>query len=213
MDDNGDLYVQSAGAILWFKAGADQSQQALFMEGMAGVTHWPRKGVYASIASSARVWHGLIGFGWQPRNGDPIAVWPRLGFPEGRLKAPHAIAAAPDGRIWVLDAWPRVQAFQPDGQLNLHAVPQFTPSRSFQPVDLDISPAGEAMVVEPRWLHRLSTAGQPLQSLRLRSGVDEYWGSAVQMRDQGRRLTVLDSAGPALRHYGITPPSCPSAAT
>lgn len=204
VDDNGDLYVQSAGAILWFKSGADQSQQALFMEGMAGVTHWPRKGVYASIASASRVWHGLIGFGWQPRNGDPIATWPRLGFPEGRLKAPHAIAAAPDGRIWVLDAWPRVQAFDADGRLSLHAVPQFTPNRAFQPVDLDVSPAGEALVVEPQWLHRLNSAGQPLQSLRLRAGVDAYWGTAIQMRDQGRRMTVLDSNGPALRHYGIT---------
>lgn len=204
VDDNGDLYVQSAGAILWIKSGATDSQQALFMEGMKGVAHWPRKGVFASIASSARVWHGLIGFGWQPRSGDAIAVWPRLGFPEGRLKAPHAIHAGVDGKIWVLDAWPRLQAFQPDGSLALHFVPQFTPSRPFQPTDLTVSPAGEPMVVEARWLHRLSTAGQPLQSLRLRSGVTEQWATAIQLRDQGRRLTVLDSAGPALRHYGIT---------
>ncbi|MFI0608037.1 MAG: VWA domain-containing protein [Anaerolineae bacterium] len=204
VDDNGDLYIQSAGAILWFKSGETDSQQALFMEGMMGVAHWPRKGVFATIASTARVWHGVIGFGWQPRNGDAIAVWPRLGFPEGRLKAPHAIHAAVDGRIWVLDAWPRLQAFQPDGSLSLHVVPQFTPSRPFQPVDLTVSPAGEPLVVEPRWLHRLSMLGQPLQSLRLRSGVTEQWATAIQLRDQGRRVTVLDSAAPALRHYGIT---------
>ncbi len=204
VDDNGDLYVQSAGAILWIKSGMTDSQQALFMEGMKGVTHWPRKGVFATIASSARAWHGIIGFGWQPRNGDAIAVWPRLGFPEGRLVAPHAIHAGIDGRIWVLDAWPRLQAFQPDGTPADHLVPQFTPSRSFQPIDLTVSPAGEPMVVEARWLHRLSPTGLPLQSLRLRAGVTEQWATAIQLRDQGRRLTVLDSAAPALRHYGIT---------
>ncbi len=204
VDEDGGLYVQSARAILWYPAGEVVSRQAMYRDGLAGLTHWPRKGVVATVVDEQRTWHGLIAFDWKPADGERIWDRPYLGFPQGRFHEPRAVHAGADGQIYVLDAWPRVQAFDTRGQPSLQRVPGLAPTRLFEPVDLTATAAGALYVVEPRHLTQLAPDGAVLASLRLRRGNTEQWGTAIGLHDAGRRVGLLDSAGSQMLDYGIT---------
>lgn len=204
VDDDGGLYVQSRRAILWYEAGSAISRQAMYRDGLVGVTHWPRKGVVGTVVDEPRTWHGLIAFAWRPRDGERIWDWPYLGFPPGRLNAPSAVQAGADGRIYVLDGWPRIQAFAPDGRLLAQRVPSLAPARRFEPVDIAVSADGAMLVAEPRHITQLAPDGTTASSLRLQRGTTELWGTAIALRGGGDRVTLLDSAQATTLDYGVT---------
>jgi hypothetical protein len=102
-----------------FQAGKQDSTQALYYKGLTGVAVTSRQGVFGAVARDARdprdrTFHGVVRWPWRPQNVSPTAEWPLLGYPIGRLNGPLAISAGGDGRLWVLDRWPRAQAFAPD---------------------------------------------------------------------------------------------------
>lgn len=204
VDENGDLYVQSRKALLWYTAGETVSRQALYLDDLQGVAILTGNAIYATRADDARDWHGVVAWAWRPREGVVAAEWPLLNYPPGRLNRPHAVHAGADGRIWVLDGWPRVQAFAPDGTPQVQWRPRLTPQRLFEPVDIAVDDRGEALVGEPTWLSRLRGDGTLSNTLRLRRGRDTYWLTALAGHADRRRLTMLDSAGIAAREYGVT---------
>lgn len=203
-DENGDLYVQSRKALLWYTAGETVSRQALYLDDLQGVAILTGNAIYASRADDARDWHGIVAWAWRPREGVVAAEWPLLNYPPGRLNRPHAIHAGADGRIWVLDGWPRVQAFGTDGVPQAQWRPRLTPQRLFEPVDIAVNARGEALVGEPTWLSRLRADGTLSNTLRLRRGRDTYWLTALAGHAGGRRLTLLDSTAVTAREYGVT---------
>jgi len=205
VDDTGDLYVQSRRAVLWYAAGElTASRQAMYRDDLQAVAILPLKSVWATVASDARAWHGAVAYPWRPRDGNPAREWPLLGYPPGRFNAPHAIHAGEDGLVWVLDGWPRLQGFAADGTLRRQIVPSLTPQRLFEPVDIGVAASGEMLVGEPTWLLRLLPDGTVTNTVRLRRGTVSYWLTGLALRDDGRRVTVLDSAAVTAREYGVT---------
>ena len=204
VDEDGGLYVQSRRAILWYEAGSAISRQAMYRDGLTGVTHWPRKGVVGTVVDEPRTWHGLIAFAWRPRDGERLWDWPYLGFPQGRFSAPNAVQAGADGRIYVLDGWPRIQAFTADGRPAAQWVPALAPARRFEPVDIAVAADGRMLVAEPRHVTQLAPDGTTSSSLRLQRGSTELWATAIALRGGGDRVTLLDSAETTALDYGIT---------
>lgn len=204
VDETGDRYVQARTAILWYPAGEIASRVAMYRDDLRGVAVLARKGVFATVASDARAWHGVAVYGWRPRDGYAVAEWPLLGFPPGRFKAPHAIQAGRDGHIWVLDAWPRLQWFDPEGRPLGQRTPNLTPQRAFEPVDLVAAASGELLVGEPGWILRLAPGGAVIGAQRLRRGTTSYWLTALVDHPAHERLTMLDSNGRSARVYGVT---------
>lgn len=206
VDVLGDLYVQSAGAILWYPAGAATSRQAMYYDGMQGVALHTRHGVYATVARTdvrlAPSFHGVVRYRWQPADGLPQAEWRLRGFPPGRMHRPHAVEAGPSGTIWLLDGWPRVQGFAPDGRPVVQVVPETT--TGIVPVDLAESPSGELLIGETRRIVRVSRTGAITQAVRLAMGTTNYWLTGLDWREGLPRVSMLDSALLAVRDYGVT---------
>ena len=203
VDVLGDLYVQSAGAVLWYPAGSPASRQALYYDGLQGVAVHRRHGVLATVArNDARAttaFHGLVRYRWQPSDGLPQAEWRLRGFPPGRMERPHAVHVGPSGRVWVLDAWPRLQAFDADGRPAALLVPETT--TGIVPVDMVEAPSGELLVGESLRLLRVASGGAVVQSLRLGEGTTNYWLTALAWLDALPGVAVLDAAHGMIRPY------------
>ena len=203
VDRLGDLYVQSDGAVLWYPAGSAASRQALYSAGMQGLALTEQRGIYASVArvvsQDAVPFHGVLHYPWQPGNVQPDE-WPLLGYPPGRLNRPHAIHAGPSGRIWVLDGWPRLQAFDASGSPEAQIVLR----TGVPPVEMVESPDGEMIVGETRRLLRVQPTGAISQFVRLSEGATDYWLTSLAWREGLPRVSVLDSALMAARDYGVT---------
>lgn len=207
VDQLGDLYIQTGDSILWYEAGADRSVLAMYYLSMRGVAVSSSVGVLATVASSARLFHGVVVFEWRPREGVPKREWPLLGFPPGRLHAPNAIHFGGDGRLWIADGWPRIQAFDTLGQpLAQHQIPG-------RAVDLAVAPSGMIVAAERSRLHRLMPDGMISGTISLRRGGRDYWVTGIGMEPGAEQVTLLDSApgrtaaGAAAllaRSYGIT---------
>jgi Mg-chelatase subunit ChlD len=203
VDRIGDMYVQTDGAILWYPAGSNSSRQALYYPGMQGLTLTPQRGIYATAvrpqSPGAVPFHGVLHYPWQPTNVAPTE-WPLLGFPPGRMNAPRTVHVGPSGRIWVLDAWPRIQAFEPSGRPGTQIVVR----TGVPPVSIAESPSGELIVGETRRLLRMQPSGQITQFVRLGDGPTNYWLTAHVWREGLPRVSMVDSALLAVRDYGVT---------
>ncbi|MFQ5460400.1 MAG: 6-bladed beta-propeller [Anaerolineae bacterium] len=198
VDVTNDLWVLRRDAILWFSAGSRASRLAMFYDGVAGVTVSNRNGVYASVASNLRQRHWVVHYPWRPRVGLPDTEWRILGYPPGRMRAPRAIHAGADGNLWVVDDWPRVQAFAPDGRpVQQHVLPE-------APADVAVMPDGELVVGETRRLLRVMPDGTISGNLRLAKGTTRYWLTALAMDDDEEVVRILDGNFLAVRRYGVT---------
>jgi len=203
VDERGDQYVMSSGAVLWYESGADRSLLAMFYQDLQGLALGPAFGVLATVASDTRGYHGAVVWRWRPRDGEPIAYWPILGYPPGRLNSPSTIHSAPDGRIWVGDAWPRLQAFASDGsvveQLLLPGVPR----------DLVVTTGDELVVAERSKLVRMSSTRDIVATLPLRRGGRDYWVTGMGLAPDETRVTLSDAANGMARTFGITTTMAP----
>lgn len=198
-DEYGDLYVASAGAILWFPAGAQTSKLAMYYTGLQGVAVSSRHGVLATVTNDARLFHGVVSYAWRPRSGVPAREWLLLDYPLGRLNGPHAIHAGRDGRIWILDDWPRIQAFGRDGK------PALQVSKPIRPVDVAVAANGDLFAGEARRLFRLRPPYAGISNtVRLAEGTTDFWLTGLSVRADGARLQLLDSALARVREYGVT---------
>jgi len=204
VDDTGDLYVQSRRAVLWYPAGETASRQAMYRKDLQAVTILSQRSVFATEASDEGQFHGVVIYSWRPRNGNPAGEWPLLAYPPGRFNGPHAVHAGHDGRIWVLDGWPRLQSFDADGSPRDQIIPALTPKRLFEPADVAGAADGQLLVGEPNWLLRLRPDGTISNTVRLRRGTTNYWLTGLALNDIGNRATLLDSAGVRAREFGIT---------
>jgi Mg-chelatase subunit ChlD len=205
VDERADLYVQSDRAVVWYQAGKTDSTQALYYTGLRGVAVSSRNGVFGTVARDAkdprdRTFHGVVIWPWRPQNVTPVAEWSLLGYPPGRLNGPSAISTGADGTLWVLDGWPRAQAFAPDG----HFVTQHAPTGLALAADVGVGPDGAAILGEARRMVRLKPDGTISNTVQLTRGVTHYWLTALALQDAGLRATMLDSAELAVRDYGIT---------
>ncbi len=207
VDEAGDVYVQSPGAILWYPAGAVNSKLAMYQVDLQGVAVSSRFGIFGTVSSDARQFHGVVQYPWRPRDGRPLGEWGLLAYPPGRLNAPRAIHAGPEGLIWILDGWPRVQALDAEG----HPQKQFLlPAQRVnvplprQAVDVVAKVNGEVVAGEPRFIHRLLPDGTLSGTLRLGQGTTHFWLTAAARPDNPDRVLMLDSALMAVRSYGIT---------
>jgi YVTN family beta-propeller protein len=205
VDERGDLYVMAEGAILWFQAGKQDSTQALYYKGLTGVAVTSKQGVFGAVARDARdprdrTFHGVVRWPWRPQNVSPTAEWPLLGYPIGRLHGPLAISAGGDGRLWVLDGWPRAQAFAPDGTV----ARQFAPTGLGVGADIGAAANGEVLIGEPRRLVRLKPDGTITTTVTLNEGVKRYWLTALALRPDGAQATMLDAGLLHVRDYGIS---------
>ncbi len=207
VDERADLYVMSDGAVLWYQAGKRDSTQALYYKGLRGVAVSSRQGVLGAVARDGldprdRTIHGVVRWPWRPQNVTPTAEWSLLGYPIGRLFRPGAITAGADGHLWVLDGWPRAQAFTPQGAV----ARQVAPPGMGLGADVAVAASGEIIVGEARRLVRLSPDGAISGTLALNQGVIRYWLTALAWQDDGqsRWATMLDSAQLHVRDYGIT---------
>ena len=199
VDEFGDLYVQAAGAIVWYPAGSAVSRLAMYYIGLKSVVVNSRYGVFGTAVNDNRLFQGVVNYRYRPTVGSPQREWPLLSYPPGRMNHPHAVTAGDDGQIWVLDDWPRLQAFDTFGatreELNLpiHAV------------DIAVGPTGTLMAGEARRLFRLVPPYSGISNtLRLAQGTTDYWLTALAAQDGGWRYSMLDSTFGSVREYGIT---------
>lgn len=205
VDERGDLYVMAEGAVLWFQAGKQDSTQALYYKGLTGVAVTSKQGVFGAVARDARdprdrTFHGVVRWPWRPQNVSPTAEWPLLGYPIGRLNGPLAISAGGDGRLWVLDGWPRAQAFAADGTV----AKQFAPTGLGLGADIGAAANGEVLIGEPRRLVRLKPDGTITTTVTLNEGVKRYWLTALALRPDGAQASMLDAGLLHVRDYGIS---------
>jgi Mg-chelatase subunit ChlD len=204
VDERADLYVLTDGAVLWYQAGKRDSTQALYRRSLRGIAVSSRYGVFGTVARDGRdakdlTFHGVVKWPWRPQNVDP-EDWSLLGYPLGRLNAPHAIATGGDGHLWVLDGWPRVQAFDPDGSI----VHQSSPAGLAVAADVAATAGGEVILGEARRMVRLAPNGTISGTAGLYQGTTRYWLTALALRPNSRRVAMLDSARLQVRDYGIT---------
>jgi len=205
VDVAGDRYVMSAGAIHWYPAGEARSARALYRRAFRGVAATVR-GVYATEANDAApVFHGVLRYPWQPRENAQPDIWALLEYPLGRLHEPVALHAGPDGHIWVADAWPRAQAFAPDGtsvrQLGLCA-----PGRSEcgATVDLALLADGSLIAGERSRLKRVRPDGTMTDTLQLRVRGDLAWITGMAVLADETRVRTTDGSTGTARDYGLT---------
>lgn len=198
MDERGDLYIQAADVIYWFESGKSQSSAALYYDDMQALAVASRYGVYASAARLSTQFHGIVRFPWRPREGAAATSWRLTGYPLGRLNGPASITAAPDGRIWVADAWPRVQAFTPDGRaVDQRELPQ-------PAADIGVEPDGSLVVAELGRLHRYDAAGRLDATLQLGPTGRRWWVTGLTIQPDASRLTLVDGAYAWARDVGLT---------
>ncbi|MEO8082632.1 MAG: VWA domain-containing protein [Ardenticatenales bacterium] len=198
MDERGDLYVQAADVIYWFESGKPQPTSALYYDDLQALAVSSRYGVYASAARLSTQFHGIVRFPWRPRDGAAATSWRLTGYPLGRLNQPAAITAAADGRIWVADAWPRVQVFTPEGR----AVDQ---RELAQPAtDIGVEADDWLVVAELGRLHRFDASGKLDATLQLGPTGRRWWVTGLTIQPDGRRLTLADGAYGWARDVGLT---------
>jgi DNA-binding beta-propeller fold protein YncE len=78
-----------------------------------------------------------------------VGVFGGTGMAEGYLSYPRAIAAAPDGSIFVVDKSARVQRFSPDGKFETGWVmPEYSKGK---PVGLSVHPDGRLFVADTHY--------------------------------------------------------------
>ncbi len=198
LDERGDLYVMASDVIYWFESGKDQSSAALYFDSLQAMSVVSRYGVFATAARVATQFHGIVRFPWRPRESAAATSWRLTGYPLGRLNRPAAIHAAPDGQIWVADAWPRVQAFGADGR----AVRQLDLPQPA--VDIGGLADGGLVVAELGRMHRLGPAGQLLATLQLGPSGRRWWVTGLTVQPSGTRLTAADGAYAFARDVGLT---------
>ncbi len=212
VDSQGDIYMlherldrPAEGVIIWYPAGSAVSAQAMYQTGLQGIALSEQHGIYATLASDARQLHGVVRYPLRPKEGTPTGPpWRLLGYPPGRLNGPRAIHYGLDGRLWVLDNWPRIQGFASDGTIEIqHLLPAQRAELSIprQAVDALVMPGGTIMVGEPRYLHLLSPNGVLSASARLARGTEAFWLTALASGTTNRDVAVLDAAHAMVRHY------------
>ncbi len=212
VDSRGDIYMlherldrPGEGVIIWYPADSSASALAMYQTGLRGIALSETHGIYATLASDARQLHGVVRYPLRPREGTPMGpIWRLLGYPPGRLNHPRAVHYGPDGRLWVLDEWPRIQGFATDGVAQLqHLLPAqragLTTPR--QAVDAFVMPGGDILVGEARYLHRLTKDGALSASVRLARGTEAFWLTALTAGLGRRDVAVLDAAYAEVRRY------------
>lgn len=205
VDHIGDRYVMGDGSIHWYPKGASRSERALYRRAFRGVVATVR-GVYATEANDeAPIFHGVLRYPWQPRENAEPAIWALLDYPLGRLEAPAAIAASEGERIWVADAWPRAQAFSPDGRAE-RQVELCAPGRSEcgATVDLALLADGSLLAGERSRLKRVRPDGTMTDTLQLRVRGDLAWITGLAVHPDGTRARTADGSTGAARDYGLT---------
>ena len=208
IDERGERYVlcqvhgdrDGQGVVLWFEANKARSTRALFLYGFQAVTVDAAHGVYTTVEREDPLFHGVQRYPWRPRDGlpPPEGRWDMLGFPLGGLRLPRAVHAAPDGRIWIADAWPRAQAFSTSGRAESQ---ELLPGAA---VDLTRAPGGGLLAAELSRLHHILPDGSLSRTLRLGGGGREDWVTGLTHHPDGERLGAVDGAGARVRTFGLT---------
>lgn len=198
LDERGDLYVMAADVVYWFESGKSASSAALYYDDLQGLAVASAHGIYAASARLGTQFHGIVRWPWRPREGATATPWRLTGYPLGRLHQPAAIAAAPDGTLWVADAWPRVQSFAPDGRATRqHALPQ-------PAVDIAVRRDGRLVAAELGRLHRLAPDGALEATLQLGPTGRRWWVTGLSLQADDTRLTLTDGAYAYAREVGLT---------
>ncbi len=198
LDERGDLYIMASDVVYWFESGKAASTAALYYDGLQGLAVASAFGVYASSARPSTQFHGIVRFPWRPREGAVATPWRLTGYPLGRLHQPAAITAAPDGAIWVADAWPRAQWFGADGRAGGQlALPQ-------PAVDLGVQRDGRLVTAELSRLHRLTAAGAVEATLQLGPTGRRWWVTGLSLQADDTRLSAADGAYAMARDVGLT---------
>jgi hypothetical protein len=94
----------------------------MYYEGMTGLTVTDYGGIFATVTTEKPGRYPVLHYPWRPREGNTDAVWPIL-LTRVAAWAAHAIPFCPDGKLWLLDGWPRAQSFDADGRPSGQVVP------------------------------------------------------------------------------------------
>ncbi len=211
LDEHSDLYVQSRTAVLWFEAGSEYSSLAMYYEPFRGVTVTSRYGVFATVASDALQVHSVFKYPYRPPEPKRPVELSALDYPPGRLNAPHGVAVGPGDEIWLLDSWPRVQAFDTDGRpLRQFRLPaqHAHESAASRAIDLLARASGAVIAGESERLVRIGPDGMLWDSLAFSSGGPErdreFWLTALAQPSQTEYAMALDSANMQVGLLGVT---------
>jgi Mg-chelatase subunit ChlD/sugar lactone lactonase YvrE len=215
VDDDGDVFIVTELAIFRLRGGV--SIALIRTPGGRGIAIGPGQGLVSTAQDFREGFTGLRHF--RDRRSIQLSPesWGGPFAPLGTIEGPRRLSANKDGRVILLDNWPRVQSWQDTGQ----PLVQFGAGGLH---DIAAGGRGSAYVIDGRTMTYSSDAGDLLWSWQP-PGADPVagnaysWlthldsfdlaagGNAVALFDLGdQRVYALDYSGNPLAEWAVSPP-------